>query len=271
MITLDEFRRFAPRAREDYATAITSAEAAGWMSYYGILESREILCGFMATCGHESGGFTIVRENMSYISASRLRAVWPSRFRNKSDSELAGLLRNPRALSEAVYGGRMGNVPGTSDAYDFRGAGPGQTTGKGDFISLGEKIGVDFIANPSLCDDVGVLFAAFCAEWGTRGCNQAMAEGDFEGASCIVNAGKGAYNSVKSGRINPKTGRPFTFAGIVVGMEDRKAWYARARNIWMNDPDVLDVPAALEQTADTGAAEGVPGQEAHWSSTHEVA
>jgi putative chitinase len=83
----------------------------------------------MAQCASETGGFTIVRESLTYTSAERLRTVWPARFRNKSDAELAHLVRNPVALGDAVYMGRMGNTaPG--DGYAYRGGGFLQTTGR---------------------------------------------------------------------------------------------------------------------------------------------
>jgi putative chitinase len=61
----------------------------------------------LGQASHESGGFKLTRENLNY-SAETLCKVWPSRF--KSVEEAAPFARNPKALAENVYFGRMGNT-----------------------------------------------------------------------------------------------------------------------------------------------------------------
>ena len=61
---------------------------------------------FLAQIGHESGGLTIMQENLNY-RAQRLCEVWPGRFPDlASASRCAG---NPELLANTVYGERMGN------------------------------------------------------------------------------------------------------------------------------------------------------------------
>jgi len=55
---------------------------------------------------HESGSFKLTRENLNYSAESMMR-VWPSRFPTKESAE--PYARNPKALAENVYFGRMGN------------------------------------------------------------------------------------------------------------------------------------------------------------------
>lgn len=81
-----------------------------------------------ATTHHETGGAMVPRvENLNYTTASRIRAVWPSRFTN--DAAAAPYVRNPQALANKVYGGRLGNTL-PNDGWDFRGMGLVQATGR---------------------------------------------------------------------------------------------------------------------------------------------
>lgn len=60
----------------------------------------------LGQAAHESGGFKFTKENLNYSVASMMR-VWPSRFPTKESAE--PFARNPKALAESVYFGRMGN------------------------------------------------------------------------------------------------------------------------------------------------------------------
>jgi putative chitinase len=61
----------------------------------------------LGQASHESGGFKLTRENLNY-SADVMCKVWPSRFKSVEDA--APFARNPKALAESVYFGRMGNI-----------------------------------------------------------------------------------------------------------------------------------------------------------------
>lgn len=93
---------------------------------YGIV-TTDVFHEFLANVLHESGEFNLKDENMNY-SASRLRAVWPSRF--PSFTAANQYARNPKKLANFVYGGRMGNKPGTDDGWTFRGSGFVGLTGR---------------------------------------------------------------------------------------------------------------------------------------------
>jgi putative chitinase len=81
--------------------------------------------------GFGEAKLTPTRENMNY-SAARIRQVWPSR------PEAAKFAGKPKALANSVYGGRLGNRPGTDDGWDYRGGGIDQLTGRANF----EKVGI---------------------------------------------------------------------------------------------------------------------------------
>lgn len=158
MITADIIRRIAPRARQDYSDALVNGTET--LERWGINTPLR-LAAFLATVCHETGGLTIVRENMNY-SASRIRAVWPTR------PEAVKFARDPRRLANSVYGSRMGNERnGTNDddGYRYRGAGMIQLTGRYSFEQAGKAIGVDLAGNPDLIEDANISLQAACWEF----------------------------------------------------------------------------------------------------------
>ncbi len=90
----------------------------------------------MAQVGHESDGLNSLEENLNY-SAKRLMQVWPSRFPNMRIAEYYA--RDPEALANNVYGGRMGNDK-DGDGWLFRGRGPIQLTGRYNYTQFAKAI-----------------------------------------------------------------------------------------------------------------------------------
>jgi putative chitinase len=68
--------------------------------------SPERAAHLLGQASHESGGFKVTRENLNY-SAEGICRTWKSRFKSIEDAE--PFARNPKALAENVYFGRMGN------------------------------------------------------------------------------------------------------------------------------------------------------------------
>ena len=58
-------------------------------------------------------------------------AVWPSRFKSVEDA--MPYTKNPEALANKVYNGRMGNQEGSQDGWKFSGKGFIQLTGRSNF------------------------------------------------------------------------------------------------------------------------------------------
>lgn len=237
MITRDDLKRFAPRAKPEYVDALMAGMET--LREGGILESEYRLCHFMAQVGHETGGFTIIRENMNYRPA-RARQVWPSRFRNMPEAELRRLCADPVRFSDSVYGGRMGNKKGTADGFNFRGAGFIQTTGRYAFEKYAKKVGLP-ADNESLAkyaSDLGILLKFACLEWKESGCNDWSDENDLTKVCKAINTGSATSN------IKP------------VGMADRQRWFAKAWSIW-GEKGKPDVPAEpVNVTTPTAVAGG---------------
>jgi putative chitinase len=105
------------------------------------------LAHFLSQCGHESGGFKAVNENLNY-SADGLKKIFPKYFPGNISESYA---RNPEKIAAKVYGGRMGNGDEASkEGWKFRGRGYIQLTGKSNYTSFDKLVEEDILANPDL-------------------------------------------------------------------------------------------------------------------------
>ena len=105
------------------------------------------LAHFLAQCGHESGGFKAVSENLNY-SAKGLVGTFGKYFNSTTAAQYE---RKPEMIASRVYGGRMGNGDEASkEGFKFRGRGYIQLTGKSNYTNFTKFIGEDCIANPDL-------------------------------------------------------------------------------------------------------------------------
>jgi putative chitinase len=76
----------------------------------GVMDKFEIntalrLAHFLAQCGHESGGFKAVSENLNY-GAAGLQSIFKKYFTPESAKEYE---RKPEKIANIVYANRMGN------------------------------------------------------------------------------------------------------------------------------------------------------------------
>lgn len=212
-----DLRRFSPAMKDFYRNVLLSAEGHAVLREAGILGSGQRLCHFFAQVGAETGGGSVIRESLTYTSIKRIREVWPARARKATDAELKALVRNPVALGDWAYGGRLGNRKGKpgkphSDGYDFRGGGWLQTTGRANVQKYCDLCKIEI--RPDILDDPMATLKFACAEWVDSGCNELADANDLMGISKAINTG-----SASSG-IMPN------------GMEHRTAWFKKARAIW---------------------------------------
>ena len=105
------------------------------------------LAHFLAQCGHESGGFKAVNENLNY-SKDGLLKIFPKYF---TPALAEAYARQPEKIASRVYASRMGNGDEPSkEGYKFRGRGYIQLTGKSNYTNFTKFIGEDCVANPDL-------------------------------------------------------------------------------------------------------------------------
>lgn len=242
-LTLEVLRRFAGRqAHADILQAIVDA-APAVLPKYGITSPARV-CQFFANIAVETGGFTTIREeNMNYTTAARLRQVWKSRFGNKSDAELAPLLRNPERLGNTVYANRMGNGPPSSgDGFRYRGRSLPQLTGREAYEAIGRMLGLPLLTNPHLVCELPHILAVAAAFWKWKGPALARA------------ADAGQTRQVRK-----------LWNGGTVGLEEVISWVARAEKVFTSALEfarpaaLLEVPgdADIDAANDDDAAEPV--------------
>ena len=105
------------------------------------------LAHFLAQCGHESGGFKAVSENLNY-SADGLKKIFGKYFPGNLNESYA---RQPEKIASRVYASRMGNGDeNTKEGFKFRGRGYIQLTGKSNYTNFTKFIGEDCVSNPDL-------------------------------------------------------------------------------------------------------------------------
>jgi len=129
------------------------------MTKFGI-DTATKLAHFLAQCGHESGGFKVVNENLNY-GAKGLNTIFKKYFPTEEKAKLYE--RKPEKIANLVYGGRMGNgAEATGDGFKFRGRGYIQLTGKDNYTAFGKAINEDITANPDL---VATKYPLLSAAW----------------------------------------------------------------------------------------------------------
>jgi putative chitinase len=142
---------------------------------------------FIGQCGHESASFKVLRENLNY-SAKGLTATWPSRFPNIEQA--MEFERKPERIANKVYGGRadLGNTE-DGDGWKFSGKGLIQLTGRNNYKTCGDALGVDLIANPELL--IEPEYAALSAGWfwNKRGLNALADNEDWNTITKRINGG----------------------------------------------------------------------------------
>jgi putative chitinase len=203
MISLQILQQLFPRGRQDMLQAFAS-QADSVLADFGISNTANRLQFFLAQIAHESGGLTVVEENLNY-SAQRLTQVWPSRFPTLDSAQ--PFANNPQALANKVYANRMGNgAPDSGDGWDYRGRGYIQITGRDGYQSVGAVIGIDLVNNPGLAATPADALRVACGFWKWKNINAACDTGDFVKVTRLINGG-------------------------TVGLADRQAWLEKVRTV----------------------------------------
>jgi len=195
------------------------------MPKYGITTKRRV-AHFVSQCGHESGDFRTLEENLNY-SAKSLNAVF-GRYFGAGKRNADEYARNPEKIANYVYmdefrKSKMGNVK-AGDGWRFRGRGLKQLTGRDNYTGFGKSIGMtaeeaaEYVATPK-----GAVESA-CWFWNTNKLNTIADTDDVVLMTKRINGGN-------------------------IGLEDRQKRYANAIKVLggkvalpeVNDKDDDDV------------------------------
>lgn len=168
------------------------------------INTPQRIAGFLAQTSHESGGYTLLSENLNYRAAT-LAACWPNRFAvlgpdKKPIKDKTGKLTptavansiagKPELIANLCYSSRMGNGPAESgDGWKFRGRGLKQLTGKDNYARCGAALGLDLVGNPDLL--LEPINAARSAGWfwKANSLSTFADAGDIKGMTKKINGG----------------------------------------------------------------------------------
>jgi putative chitinase len=214
VLSVEQVAQLYPRASVAHRDAFVAAEEA-LFGRFGLAERPIRLHFFLAQIGHESGGLTVAEENLDY-SAERLREVWPRRFPDLAAAR--PFARNPQALANAVYAGRMGNGDAASgDGFRYRGRGYIQITGRDGYRRVGTIAGLDLEGDPDQAAAPQHALLVACAFWQWKELNPFCDLGDFRKVTRRINGG-------------------------LTGLADRSAWLDKVRRLVARPEDVVEPP-----------------------------
>jgi putative chitinase len=149
------------------------------------INTPQRVAAFMAQCGHESGNFKFLKENLKYRAAS-LTKVWPKYFPNM-DNQYAG---NEEKIANRAYANRMGNGPEESgDGWRFCGRGLIQLTGRNNYQNFADSIETDINDIPHYLATFEGAVQSACWFWETNKLNQWADKGDMLTLTKRINGG----------------------------------------------------------------------------------
>lgn len=193
MITSEQLSELFPALEnpEIWATALET-----------ILPEHEITDGprlwmFLAQCGHESNGFTTLKENLNY-SASGLLRTFPKYFDN---TLAANCSRSPERIANIAYANRMGNGSKLSgDGWKFKGRGLIQITGRRNYAGLSMDLWGDdrAVNDPDMLLEPENAIASACWYWDATRLNQYCDNEDVETVTKKINGGTNGLDQRQS-------------------------------------------------------------------------
>ena len=133
------------------------------------INSPQRVASFLAQCGHESGGFTAIKENLNYKAESLVR-VWPKYFNASNANDYA---HNQEKIDNRAYANRMGNGDEASgDGYRFCGRGLIQLTGRSNYQAFADSIQEDINNLPDYLATFEGCVQSACWFWEANNLNQ---------------------------------------------------------------------------------------------------
>ena len=200
ILTLDQLKQLIPKNKhvEHWHSALSQL-----LPDYGI-DTEQRIAAFVAQCAHESGEFTMIKENLNYRWES-LRRTFPKYF--PTDELARKYAQKPEAIANKVYANRMGNGDEASgDGYRYSGRGLIQLTGKDNYFWFAESIGI----SPEEASEYMATFEgasqSACWFWETNNLNQWADKDDILTLTKRINGG-------------------------TIGLEDRIKHYEHAKHV----------------------------------------
>lgn len=171
------------------------------------INTPERISAFLAQCAHESGGFTMLRENLNYRWQT-LRKIFSKYFPTDELAQAYASQPNKQELiANLVYANRMGNgPPETGDGYRFCGRGLIQLTGRDNYSWFAASLDITVEAAAEYLETFEGAVQSACWFWETNSLNQWADRGDILTLTKKINGG-------------------------TIGLEDRIAHYKHALDV----------------------------------------
>ena len=209
MATFQQFRQLVPNTKypQQWYEALFGKQTE--LSGKSLLEEYEIItpkriAAFMAQCGHESGGFVWLTENLNYSAAGLMR-TFKNYFKDSATAE--AYARQPDRIAARVYASRMGNGDEASmEGAVYKGRGLIQVTGKDNYFWFAASLQITPEEASEYMQTFEGAAQSACWYWEQTSLNKLADQGD------ILNMTK---------RIN----------GGTIGLEDRKKHYEHALHV----------------------------------------
>ena len=151
------------------------------------INTPQRVAAFLAQCGHESGGFTAIKENLNYKAESLVR-VWPKYFPNMDIANQYA--HNQEKIANRAYANRMGNGPEESgDGYRFCGRGLIQLTGRSNYQAFADSIETDINDLPEYLATFEGCVQSACWFWEANNLNQYADNFDLVTMTKKINGG----------------------------------------------------------------------------------
>ena len=185
MITVEQFTEMFPKNKNPQAWTTALNEV---LPTYKI-DTPERIASFLAQCGHESAGFTVLQENLNY-SADGLNKIFKKYFPTLDSAQ--PYARKPEMIANRVYGNRMGNGDEASgEGYKFRGRGPIQLTGKDNYTACSDFLFQDdtLVQNPDMLLDPEYALHSACWFWWKNDLNNYADSADLVTMTKRINGG----------------------------------------------------------------------------------
>ena len=143
--------------------------------------------GFLAQCGHESNGFTVLKENLNY-SAEGLNKIFHKYFPTVADA--TPYARKPEKIANKVYANRMGNGDEHSgDGYRYCGRGLIQLTGKDNYSWFAASLEISPEEASAYLETFEGAAQSACWFWETNNLNVEADAGDIKKMTKKINGG----------------------------------------------------------------------------------
>ena len=209
MITMQQFKQLVPNTKYPQQWYDTLFGHKSILGNKTLLDEYEIntpkrIAAFMAQCGHESGGFVFLTENLNY-SAAGLMKTFAKYFPDQATAN--AYARQPDKIANGVYANRMGNGDEASgDGARYKGRGLIQVTGKDNYFWFASSLEITPEAAAEYMQTFEGAAQSACWYWETAKLNALADTGDILTMTKRINGG-------------------------TIGLEDRKKHYAHALHV----------------------------------------